>query len=157
MDNDSIREGIGPDYADPLQSEIPLSKLSGQTSIADAIEVSSLGNLGNLSSKPISCVENDSRSVPEQVDIPCAPTSVDLRLSGARDSNGEPLVTSYNRCFLGTVDYIWRSEGLQTVRVLAPIPKHAMQRTSGFPTKKWGSDHIALASELAFVNSFDQS
>ncbi|KAI5354889.1 PREDICTED: carbon catabolite repressor [Prunus dulcis] len=23
--------------------------------------------------------------------------------------------------------------------------------------KKWGSDHIALASELAFMNSFDQS
>ncbi|BBN70143.1 DNAse I-like superfamily protein [Prunus dulcis] len=264
-----------PNYVDPLQSEIPLSKLSDQTSIADAIEVSSLGNLGNLSSKPISCVENDSRSVPEQVDISCAPTSVDLELqknlenlslteldeaipeggntaedvntfisalhntedafpsdfsvspnsalsvsstnavedglspgldsetvyaertpydpalwtpmeieaatgnsectllehplklrstytevedcAGARDSNGEPLVTSYNRCFLGTVDYIWRSEGLQTVRVLAPIPKHAMQWTSGFPTKKWGSDHIALASELAFVNSFDQS
>ncbi|KAE9459158.1 hypothetical protein C3L33_08937, partial [Rhododendron williamsianum] len=61
--------------------------------------------------------------------------------SGTRDSNGEPLVTSYNR----------RSEGLQTVGVLAPIPKHAMQWTPGFPTKKWGSDHIALVSELAFV------
>ncbi|PON57933.1 Endonuclease/exonuclease/phosphatase [Parasponia andersonii] len=70
---------------------------------------------------------------------------------GTRDSNGEPLVTSYNRCFLGTLDYIWRSEGLQTVRVLSPIPKHVMQTTPGFPTKKWGSDHIALASELAFV------
>ncbi|XP_063935531.1 carbon catabolite repressor protein 4 homolog 6 isoform X3 [Daucus carota subsp. sativus] len=56
--------------------------------------------------------------------------------SGTRDSNGEPMVTSYNRCFQGTVDYIWRSEGLQTVRVLAPIPKHAMQWTNGFPTKK---------------------
>ncbi|XP_052210076.1 carbon catabolite repressor protein 4 homolog 6 isoform X2 [Diospyros lotus] len=72
--------------------------------------------------------------------------------SGTRDSNGEPLVTSYNRCFLGTVDYIWRSEGLQTVRILAPMPKHAMQWTPGFPTKKWGSDHIALVSELAFRN-----
>ncbi|KAK1549348.1 hypothetical protein Q3G72_000512 [Acer saccharum] len=71
--------------------------------------------------------------------------------SGTRDSNGEPLVTSYNRCFQGTVDYIWHSEGLQTVRVLAPIPKHAMQWTPGFPTKKWGSDHIALASEVAFT------
>ncbi|XP_062101665.1 carbon catabolite repressor protein 4 homolog 6 [Humulus lupulus] len=70
---------------------------------------------------------------------------------GTRDSNGEPLVTSYHRCFLGTVDYIWRSEGLQTVKVLSPIPKHVMQATPGFPTKKWGSDHIALASELAFV------
>ncbi|KAG2700050.1 hypothetical protein I3760_07G215500 [Carya illinoinensis] len=71
--------------------------------------------------------------------------------SGTRDSNGEPLVTSYNRCFLGTVDYIWRSEGLQTVRALAPIPNHAMQWTPGFPTKKWGSDHIALAAELVLV------
>ncbi|XP_052887894.1 carbon catabolite repressor protein 4 homolog 6 isoform X2 [Gossypium arboreum] len=72
---------------------------------------------------------------------------------GTRDSYGEPLVTSYNRRFLGTVDYIWRSEGLQTVRVLAPIPKHAMQWTPGFPTKKWGSDHIALAAELAFTKA----
>lgn len=73
--------------------------------------------------------------------------------TGTRDSNGEPLVTSYNRRFKGTVDYVWRSEGLQTVRVLAPIPKHAMQWTAGYPTKKWGSDHIALASEVAFVDT----
>ncbi|XP_024025494.1 carbon catabolite repressor protein 4 homolog 6 isoform X2 [Morus notabilis] len=70
---------------------------------------------------------------------------------GIRDSNGEPLVTSYNKCFMGTVDYIWRSERLQTVKVLAPIPKQVMQTIEGFPTKKWASDHIALASELAFV------
>nr|XP_009759627.1 PREDICTED: carbon catabolite repressor protein 4 homolog 6 isoform X4 [Nicotiana sylvestris]XP_016463066.1 PREDICTED: carbon catabolite repressor protein 4 homolog 6-like isoform X4 [Nicotiana tabacum] len=72
--------------------------------------------------------------------------------SGTRDSTGEPEVTSYHRLFMGTVDYIWRSEGLQTVRVLAPIPKNAMQFVRGFPTKKWGSDHIALVSELAFTN-----
>ncbi|KAB1204555.1 hypothetical protein CJ030_MR8G021793 [Morella rubra] len=71
--------------------------------------------------------------------------------SGTRDSNGEPLATSYNRCFLGTVDYIWRSEGLQTVRVLAPMQKQGMQWTPGFPTKKCGSDHIALAAELVLV------
>ncbi|KAL4307577.1 hypothetical protein HN51_041942 [Arachis hypogaea] len=76
--------------------------------------------------------------------------------SGTRDPHGEPLVTSYNRCFLGTVDYIWRSEGLQTTRVLAPIPKHAMEWTPGFPTKKWGSDHIALASELAILKDGTQ-
>ncbi|VFR01813.1 unnamed protein product [Cuscuta campestris] len=72
-------------------------------------------------------------------------------VTGTRDSIGEPEATSYHRCFLGTVDYIWRSEGLQTVRVLAPIPKQAMQWFRGFPTKKWGSDHIALVSELAFT------
>ncbi|XP_030543069.1 carbon catabolite repressor protein 4 homolog 6 isoform X2 [Rhodamnia argentea] len=71
--------------------------------------------------------------------------------SGTRDTNGEPMVTSYNRCFMGTVDYIWHSDGLQTTRVLAPIPKQAMQWTTGFPTKRWGSDHIALVSELALT------
>lgn len=70
---------------------------------------------------------------------------------GTRDSSGEPVATSYHRRFMGTVDYIWRSEGLQASRVLAPIPKHAMLWTKGFPTKKWGSDHIALVSELAFL------
>lgn len=73
-------------------------------------------------------------------------------ISGTRDSTGEPEVTSYHRLFMGTVDYIWRSEGLQTARVLAPIPKNAMQFVRGFPTKKWGSDHIALVSEFAFTN-----
>nr|KYP72445.1 Carbon catabolite repressor protein 4 isogeny 6 [Cajanus cajan] len=71
--------------------------------------------------------------------------------SGTRDPHGEPLVTSYNRRFLGTVDYIWRSEGLQTTRVLAPMSKLGMEWTPGFPTKKWGSDHIALVTELAFL------
>ncbi|KAM3218396.1 carbon catabolite repressor protein 4 6 isoform X2 [Capsicum annuum] len=71
---------------------------------------------------------------------------------GTRDSSGEPEVTSYHRLFMGTVDYIWRSKGLQTARVLAPIPKNAMQFVRGFPTKKWGSDHIALVSEFAFTN-----
>ncbi|RDY04488.1 Carbon catabolite repressor protein 4-like 6, partial [Mucuna pruriens] len=71
--------------------------------------------------------------------------------SGTRDPHGEPLVTSYNRRFSGTVDYIWRTEGLQTTGVLAPMSKHAMEWTPGFPTKKWGSDHIALVTELAFL------
>ncbi|XP_071717761.1 carbon catabolite repressor protein 4 homolog 6 [Rutidosis leptorrhynchoides] len=76
--------------------------------------------------------------------------------SGTRDSNGEPQVTSYHRGFQGTVDYIWRSKGLQTARVLAPIPKQAMQWTPGFPTKKWGSDHIALVAELAFSKDVNE-
>ncbi|KAG9459742.1 hypothetical protein H6P81_004250 [Aristolochia fimbriata] len=70
--------------------------------------------------------------------------------AGTRDASGEPQVTSYNRKFMGTVDYIWFSEGLQTLKVLDTIPKHVLQRTPGFPTRKWGSDHLALACELAF-------
>ncbi|KAK1311597.1 hypothetical protein QJS10_CPA07g00575 [Acorus calamus] len=54
--------------------------------------------------------------------------------AGTKDSFKEPQVTSYNSKFMGTVDYIWRSEGLQTVRVLDTLPKHIMRRTYGFPT-----------------------
>ncbi|XP_010917938.1 carbon catabolite repressor protein 4 homolog 6 [Elaeis guineensis] len=71
--------------------------------------------------------------------------------AGTKDSSGEPQVTSYNRQFMGTVDYIWCSEDLQTVKVLDTIPQHVLQQTPGFPTKKWGSDHIALACQLAFT------
>ncbi|KAJ4957551.1 hypothetical protein NE237_024662 [Protea cynaroides] len=76
---------------------------------------------------------------------------------GTRDPSREPAVTSYNRRFLGTVDYIWCSEGLQTVKVLDTIPKHVLQQTPGFPTHKWGSDHIALACQLAFAKDTVQS
>ncbi|KAJ3670863.1 hypothetical protein LUZ60_008289 [Juncus effusus] len=72
--------------------------------------------------------------------------------AGTKDSNKEPEVTSYHQNFMGTVDYIWSSEGLKTVKVLDTIPKHILKQTRGFPTKKWGSDHIALVCQLAFVH-----
>ncbi|CAN6442042.1 unnamed protein product [Victoria cruziana] len=91
-------------------------------------------------------------------DCTCAEHQLQLRsvyteiedFSGTRDLSGEPQVTSYNRRFMGTVDYIWRSEGLQTIKVLDTLPKHILERTRGFPTRKWGSDHLALACQLAF-------
>ncbi|KAF7022797.1 hypothetical protein CFC21_035444 [Triticum aestivum] len=70
--------------------------------------------------------------------------------NGTKDANKEPLVTSYNSKFMGTVDYIWASEDLQTVSVLDTFPEVILKETNGFPTKKWGSDHIALVCELAF-------
>ncbi|KAK3164750.1 hypothetical protein QOZ80_1AG0024120 [Eleusine coracana subsp. coracana] len=70
---------------------------------------------------------------------------------GTKYANKEPLVTSYNSKFMGTVDYIWASEDLQTVKVLDTFPKEILKQTSGFPTKKWASDHIALVCELAFT------
>ncbi|KAJ6847114.1 carbon catabolite repressor protein 4-like protein 6 [Iris pallida] len=72
--------------------------------------------------------------------------------AGTKDSSREPQVTSYHRKFMGTVDYIWCSESLQTVKVLDTIPKHVLQRTPGFPTPKWGSDHLALACQFAFAS-----
>ncbi|XXG47617.1 hypothetical protein AAC387_Pa02g2235 [Persea americana] len=71
--------------------------------------------------------------------------------AGTKDLNREPQVTSYHKRFKGTVDYIWCSEGLQTVGVLDTIPKHVLEKTHGFPTRKWGSDHLALACRLAFT------
>ncbi|KAG6489664.1 hypothetical protein ZIOFF_050940 [Zingiber officinale] len=70
--------------------------------------------------------------------------------AGTKGPSREPQVTSYNRQFMGTVDYIWSSEALQTAKVLDTLPKHVLRQTHGFPTKKWGSDHVALACELAF-------
>ncbi|KAM0932590.1 putative poly(A)-specific ribonuclease [Dioscorea sansibarensis] len=72
---------------------------------------------------------------------------------GTKDMSGEPQVTSYHRQFMGTVDYIWYSEGLQIVKVLDTIPKNILQRTPGFPTQKWGSDHLALVCQLAFTST----
>eukprot|EP00250_Pteridium_aquilinum_P016851 c23325_g1_i1 orf=89-1543(+) len=67
-----------------------------------------------------------------------------------RDTNNEPLVTTYHGNFRGTVDYIWFTGGLVSVKVLEVLPVHILQRTKGLPSKKWGSDHLALACEFAF-------
>ncbi|XP_010036884.2 carbon catabolite repressor protein 4 homolog 5 [Eucalyptus grandis] len=67
-----------------------------------------------------------------------------------RDDCGEPLATSYHSRFMGTVDYIWHTKELVPVRVLETLPIDALKRTGGLPSKKWGSDHLALVCELAF-------
>ncbi|KAG7031781.1 Carbon catabolite repressor protein 4-like 6 [Cucurbita argyrosperma subsp. argyrosperma] len=151
------------DVDDPFSSQIHQSVGHSHTGVEDAL-------LPGLNTKPFE-VENiiydrsswtpmEIETATGNADCPLIEHPLKLRstytevedFSGTRDFNGEPLATSYNRCFLGTVDYIWRSEGLQTVRALAPIKKQVMQQlTPGFPTKKWGSDHIALATELAFT------
>ncbi|OIW08894.1 hypothetical protein TanjilG_05869 [Lupinus angustifolius] len=70
-----------------------------------------------------------------------------------RDDIGEPLATSYHSKFMGTVDYIWHSEELVPVKVLETMPIDILKRTRGLPTEKWGSDHLALVCEFAFVNN----
>lgn len=74
---------------------------------------------------------------------------------GSRDERGEPFVTSYHKRFKGTVDYIWHTDELCTVRVLDTLPFSVLQRCGGLPSKKWGSDHLALACEFSFVPSAD--
>ncbi|CAO2818102.1 unnamed protein product [Amaranthus hypochondriacus] len=69
-----------------------------------------------------------------------------------RDNIGEPLTTSCHSKFMGTVDYIWHTEQLVPVRVLETISGNALEKMGGLPSKNWGSDHVALACEFAFVN-----
>ncbi|GMJ14912.1 catabolite repressor 4c [Hibiscus trionum] len=70
--------------------------------------------------------------------------------TNTRDSNDEPLATSYHSKFLGTVDYLWYSEGILPIKVLDTLPIDTLRRTGGLPWKKIGSDHLALVSEFAF-------
>ncbi|XP_043696165.1 carbon catabolite repressor protein 4 homolog 5 [Telopea speciosissima] len=69
-----------------------------------------------------------------------------------RDNCGEPLATSYHSKFMGTVDYIWHSQGLLPVGVVETLPVNILRETRGLPSEKWGSDHLALVCELAFVD-----
>ncbi|CAN6478832.1 unnamed protein product [Victoria cruziana] len=74
----------------------------------------------------------------------------DVQGMRTRDALGEPLATSYHSKFLGTVDYLWYSNGLVPTRVLDTLPIDILQQTGGLPSEKFGSDHLALVSEFAF-------
>ncbi|XP_058227143.1 carbon catabolite repressor protein 4 homolog 5 [Rhododendron vialii] len=73
-----------------------------------------------------------------------------------RDNHGEPLATSYHSKFMGTVDYIWHSREVVPVRVLDTLPIHILRQMGGLPSKKWGSDHLALVCELAFADDVNE-
>ncbi|XP_059303358.1 carbon catabolite repressor protein 4 homolog 3-like isoform X2 [Lycium ferocissimum] len=68
-----------------------------------------------------------------------------------RDNGGEPLATSYHSNFLGTVDYLWYSDGLAPTKVLDTLPINVLKETGGLPCKKFGSDHLSLVSEFVFL------
>nr|GLL22005.1 carbon catabolite repressor protein 4 homolog 3 [Ipomoea trifida] len=68
-----------------------------------------------------------------------------------RGSNNEPLATSYHSKFLGTVDYLWYSDGLVPTKVLDTVPINALVKIGSLPSKKLGSDHLPLAAEFAFI------
>nr|CAD1826700.1 unnamed protein product [Ananas comosus var. bracteatus] len=68
-----------------------------------------------------------------------------------RGPQGEPLATSYHSKFLGTVDYIWYSTGLECRKVLDTLPIDTLRKTGGLPTKEMGSDHLALVAEFVFT------
>ncbi|TYG43316.1 hypothetical protein ES288_D11G006800v1 [Gossypium darwinii] len=61
-----------------------------------------------------------------------------------RDSNGEPLATSYHSKFLGTVDYLWYSEGVLPIRVLDTLPIDILTRTGGLPCKPSNDECLCI-------------
>ncbi|KAL9243418.1 hypothetical protein vseg_017308 [Gypsophila vaccaria] len=69
-----------------------------------------------------------------------------------RDDIGEPLGTTCHSMCLGTVDYIWHSDGLVPFRVLETFPKYVLEKMGGILSEKWGSDHLAIACDFAFVD-----
>ncbi|KAK7398928.1 hypothetical protein VNO78_10102 [Psophocarpus tetragonolobus] len=70
--------------------------------------------------------------------------------TSTRGFNGEPLATSYHSKFLGTVDYLWYSDGILPTRVLDTVSISDLLIAGGLPCKKVGSDHLALVSEFSF-------
>ncbi|CAM8926835.1 unnamed protein product [Rhodiola kirilowii] len=70
-----------------------------------------------------------------------------------RDEYGEPLATSYHSHFMGTVDYIWHTEDLIPLKLLETLSISDLRVTGGLPSEEWGSDHLALACQFAFVDN----
>ncbi|KAK9114814.1 hypothetical protein Syun_021611 [Stephania yunnanensis] len=68
-----------------------------------------------------------------------------------RDSCGEPLATTFHSKILGTVDYLWYTDGLVPTRVLETLPLDVLTKTHGLPYENLGSDHLALATEFTFT------
>ncbi|KAK6921134.1 Endonuclease/exonuclease/phosphatase [Dillenia turbinata] len=90
------------------------------------------------------------------VEHPLKLTSSYATLRGSKETrgtNGEPLATSYHSKFLGTVDYIWYSQGLEPTRLLDTLPMDVLRKTKGLPYKKLGSDHLALVTEFVFTEA----
>ncbi|XP_043717795.1 uncharacterized protein LOC122665710 [Telopea speciosissima] len=73
--------------------------------------------------------------------------------SRTRGFCGEPLATTYHSMFLGTVDYLWYTEGLIPTRVLDTPPIYILRKTGGLPYKRLASDHLALFTEFTFTQN----
>jgi len=71
--------------------------------------------------------------------------------SNNRGLHGEPLATSFHKKFLGTVDYLWYTHGLECSKVLDTFPIGVLRRTRGLPTREIGSDHLPIMAEFAFT------
>ncbi|XP_077230051.1 carbon catabolite repressor protein 4 homolog 3-like isoform X2 [Tasmannia lanceolata] len=68
-----------------------------------------------------------------------------------RGFQGEPLATTYHSNFIGTVDYLWYSDALSPMKVLDTVSIDVLRKSGGLPSKRLGSDHLALVCEFAFI------
>ncbi|KAK1264298.1 hypothetical protein QJS04_geneDACA011898 [Acorus gramineus] len=73
-----------------------------------------------------------------------------------RGLHGEPLATTYHSKFLGTVDYLWYSNGVAPTRVLDTLALDTLRKTGGLPSKTFGSDHLPLATEFTFQENIEE-
>ncbi|XP_010416210.1 PREDICTED: carbon catabolite repressor protein 4 homolog 5-like isoform X3 [Camelina sativa] len=136
------------------QSEVEPKKRSFRKRYAVSAAVSASGSLPNAWSKEelqFATGGQASTHVQHQLKLHSAYSGVP-GTHRTRDQRGEPLATTYHSRFLGTVDYIWHTKELVPVRVLETLPTDVLTRTCRLPSEKWGSDHLAIACELGFVN-----
>lgn len=120
--------------------------------------------------RPFSCLGSQTKGFWTEEEVKVAAGSADSQVVGnpfrltssyatlkgpttTRGATGEPLATSYHSKFLGTVDYIWYSDGLIPTRVVDTVPIDILLRTGGLPCEKVGSDHLPLVSEIAFTKT----
>ncbi|XP_019448406.1 PREDICTED: carbon catabolite repressor protein 4 homolog 5 isoform X4 [Lupinus angustifolius] len=83
-----------------------------------------------------------------------ASSKLDIQLHNRRNISGQLDIQSNSRVFRSQIgDEARHSEELVPVKVLETMPIDILKRTRGLPTEKWGSDHLALVCEFAFVNN----
>lgn len=67
-------------------------------------------------------------------------------------TNQEPDVTSCHLKFCGTVDYIWYTDSLRSLRVLDTPPVSVVDRFGGLPSRDLPSDHLSLVCDFLFTD-----
>lgn len=98
-------------------------------------------------------------SIPVELPTTLRELSHSLELSSAyacgntsQYHTGEPAVTQFHPSFAGTVDYIcYDRTGLKVTGILE-LPKPSAYWGSSLPCKRWGSDHLSIASKFTFLS-----
>uniref|UniRef100_A0A7S0CTS6 Endonuclease/exonuclease/phosphatase domain-containing protein n=2 Tax=Amorphochlora amoebiformis TaxID=1561963 RepID=A0A7S0CTS6_9EUKA len=74
-----------------------------------------------------------------------------LPLESAYAAIGEPKYTNYTGHYIGTLDYIWYSNGtLRPVAILEIDDEKHLKKQTALPSPQYPSDHIFLLAEFAW-------